>query len=98
MAEKIRVNYQELNEMAQLVDKAAQHLQESTAKLAQKAAQDMQGGTLTGDVGEAFASALGGPFVASVNKLGQKLEEVANDIRAAIRDMQSADRDAAGQF
>ena len=42
MAEKIRVNYQELNEMAQLVDKAAQHLQESTAKLAQKAAQVLQ--------------------------------------------------------
>lgn len=98
MAEKIRVNYQELNEMAQLAQKAAQHLQESTAKLAQKAAQDMQGGTLTGDVGEAFATALSGPFTASVNKLGQKLEEVANDIRAAIRDMQTADRDAGAQF
>jgi len=98
MAEKIRVNYQELEEMAQLVDKAAQHLQDTTAKLAQKASQDMQGGTLTGDIGEAFASALGGPFVASVNKLGQKLDEVAKDIRAAVKDMQSADNDAAGQF
>ncbi len=98
MAEKIRVNYEDLNEMAQLVDRAAKHLQENTAKLAQQAANEMNEGTLTGDVGEAFASALNGPFTASVNKLGQKLEEVANDIRAAIRDMQAADRDAAGQF
>lgn len=98
MADQIRVNYEALEDMAQTCIASSKRLQENTAKMVQKAAQDMQGGTLTGDVGEAFSSALNGPLTASINKLGQKLEEVAKDIRAAISDMKSADSDVVSSF
>jgi len=98
MAEKIRVNYQALQEMAQLCSKTAQFLEESTVKKATNAGQQMANGALVGEVGEAMADALRGPFSSSVKKLGAKFEEISRDIRMAIRDMRAADRDAAGQF
>lgn len=98
MAEKIRVNYQALEEMAQLCDKTAQLLEDSTIKKASDAAQQMANGALVGEVGETLGDALRGPFSTSVKKLQAKFEEIGRDIRAAIRDMKSADSEAAGKF
>lgn len=98
MADKIRVNYQALEEMAQLCSKTAQYLEESTVKKADNAGQQMSNGALVGEVGEMLADALRSSFNPRVKKLGAKFEEVSRDIRMAIRDMRAADSDAAGKF
>ena len=96
MAEKIRVNYPALEEMAKHCDQSAQRLQQ-TAALAGKIAAQMQNGALQGEFGDTFCQALG-VFQQKVNKLATKFTEEAGDIRGAISDMRSADQSAGAKF
>jgi len=97
MADKIKLNYPAMQEMANQCKQAAQRLAE-TAKLGQNAAQEMQNGALLGDAGEAFANALTSAFVPQVKKLADKFNEVSKDIMDAIQDMKSSDQGAGGLF
>lgn len=97
MADKIKLNYPAMTEMANQCKAAAQRLQE-TAKLGQTAAQEMQNGALVGTPGEVFANALTSAFVPQVKKLADKLNEVSKDIMDAIQDMKSSDSGAGGLF
>jgi len=96
MAEKIRVNYQALDEMARLCDQDAQRIRQ-TASMANNIAQQMQNGALQGEFGDVFVQALQ-VFQTKVNKLADKFTEEATDIRAAMQDMQRADQTAGGKF
>ena len=98
MNDKIRVNYQELEEMAKLCDHAAEVILESHVPIIKKDADRLRNEALKGDVGETFADALTGPFVQSATKLGEKFKEVAADIRAAMEDMRAADQGAGSNF
>ena len=90
MADKIKLNYPQMEEMAQHLKAVSQRLQQTT-QMARSIAQEMQGGALVGDAGEAFVNALNSAFVPGVNKLGTKFDEVSKDITQAINDMKSAD-------
>lgn len=97
MADKIKLNYPAMTEMANQCKAVAQRLGE-TAKLGQTSAQEMQNGALIGDSGEAFANALTSAYVPQVKKLADKFNEVAKDILDAIQDMKSSDSGAGGLF
>lgn len=96
MAEKIRVNYPALEEMAKNCDAFAQRLRQ-TVSMANQAAQQMQNGAMQGEFGDVFAQALG-VFQTKVNKLADKFAEEAGDIRGAMSDMQTADNTAGSKF
>ena len=68
MADKIRLNYPQMQEMVRHMKAVEQRLMQ-TVQLARKAAQEMQGGAMVGDAGEAFANALNTAFVPAVTKL-----------------------------
>lgn len=97
MADKIRLNYPQMEEMAQHMKAVSQRLLQTT-RLARSAAQEMQNGALVGDAGEAFANALNTAFVPGVTKLSQKFSEVSDDIKKAVQDMQAADKRAGSEF
>jgi len=96
MAEKIRVNYPALEEMAKNCDAFAQRLRQ-TVSMANQIAQQMQNGAMQGEFGDIFVQALG-VFQTKVNKLADKFAEEAGDIRGAMSDMQTADNAAGANF
>jgi len=96
MADKIRVNYPALEDMAKQCDQAAQRIRQ-TASMANQIAQQMQNGAMQGEFGDIFVQALG-VFQTKVNKLADKFTEEAGDIRGAMSDMQAADNAAGGKF
>ena len=96
MADKIRVNYPALEDMAKNIDAFAQRLRQ-TVSMANQIAQQMQGGALQGEFGDIFVQALG-VFQTKVKKLADKFAEEAGDIRGAMSDMQAADNAAGGKF
>jgi WXG100 family type VII secretion target len=97
MADKIKLNYPQMEEMAKHLKSVQQRL-DQTNRLARTVAQEMQGGALVGDAGEAFVNALNSAFMPAVTKLGQKFGEVSDDIKKAISDMKSADSSSAREF
>lgn len=96
MADKIRVNYPALEDMARQCQQASQRLRQ-TVSLANNIAQQMQNGAMQGEYGEVFVQALQ-VFQTKVNKLSDKLNEEANDIRQAMNDMRQADQKAGSKF
>jgi len=96
MADKIRVNYPALEDMAKQCDQAAQRIRQ-TASMANQIAQQMQNGAMQGEFGDIFVQALG-VFQTKVNKLADKFAEEAGDVRGAMSDMQAADNAASGKF
>jgi uncharacterized protein YukE len=98
MNDKIRVNYQELEEFAKRCEAAAEVILESHIPNIKKSADVIRNDALKGDVGETVADALSGPFVQNATKLGEKFKEVAADIRAAMEDMRAADQGAGSNF
>lgn len=96
MADKIRVNYPALEEMARNCDAFAQRLRQ-TVQMANQIAQQMSNGSLQGEFGDVFVQALG-VFQTKVNKLADKFAEEAGDIRGAMDDMRTADQTAGAKF
>lgn len=96
MADKIRVNYAALDDMAKQCQQASQRLRQ-TVSMANNIAQQMQNGAMQGEFGDTFVQALQ-VFQTKVNKLGDKLSEEAGDIRQAMNDMRSADKTAGSKF
>lgn len=93
MADRIRVNYAALEDMAKHCEKVAAELQDTASK-ANKIAAQMQNGALVGKPGDAFVQALA-QLQARTMKLSGKFIEISNDIKQAMADMRAAD-DAAG--
>jgi WXG100 family type VII secretion target len=96
MADKIRVNYPALEDMAKHCQAVAQQLQE-TANFANQIGAQMQNGALVGKPGDTFVEGLG-QLQQRTRKLGEKFTEVSNDIKQAISDMQAADNAAGNKF
>ena len=96
MADKIRVNYPALEDMAKHCQTVAHHLQQ-TASLANKIGAQMQNGALVGRPGDVFVQALG-QLQQRTMKLSGKFIEVSNDIKQAVSDMQAADSAAGAKF
>ena len=96
MADKIRVNYAALDDMAKQLDMVTSRLTE-LAGTASKISQQMQGGVLQGQPGDAFEASLG-VLAVKVKALADKVTTQANGIRSAEADMRQADTNAAGDF
>jgi len=96
MADKIRVNYPALEDMAKNCAACSQRLQQ-TMSMANQIAQSMNNGAMQGEFGDIFVQALG-VFQTKVRLLADKFEEEARDITAAMNDMRAADSSAAGNF
>ena len=96
MADKIRVNYPALEDMANHCQMVSERLMQ-TGATAQKIAGQMQNGALMGPPGEVYVQALN-LFVTRVGKLAGKFAEEANDIRQAMSEMQQADNAAGNNF
>jgi WXG100 family type VII secretion target len=96
MAEKIRVNYPALEDMAKNCEQLGQRLQQ-TISLANQTAQQMQNGAMVGQFGDSFVQALS-VFQNKVKLLAEKFDEEARAIRGAMADMQRADQSAGGKF
>lgn len=96
MAEKIRVNYPALEDMAKNCDAFAERLRQ-TAGMGNQIGQQMQAGAMQGEFGDVFVQALG-VFQQKVNKLAEKFGEESKDIRAAMADMRQADESAGAKF
>jgi WXG100 family type VII secretion target len=96
MADKIRVNYPALDDMAKNCDAFANRLRQ-TVSMANQIAQQMQNGSMQGEFGDIFVQALG-VFQTKVNKLADKFADTASEIRGAMSDMQQADNTAGAQF
>lgn len=96
MADKIRVNYAALDDMAKHCDMVSERLQ-ALGATGNQIGQQMVNGALVGQPGDVFVGALN-TFNQRVTKLANKFTELANDIRAAESDMRQADQSAAGKF
>jgi WXG100 family type VII secretion target len=96
MADKIRVNYPALEEMAKQCEMVNSRLTE-LASTEGKLSQQMQGGALLGPPGDAFVAVLA-TFSQKITRLADKFAEEAKDIRQSMTDMRDADSSAAGGF
>ena len=96
MADKIRANYPAMQEMAKQCEMVNNRLTELSSTVG-KVAQQMQGGVLQGQPGDAFEGSLA-VFNLKVTMLSNKFAELSKDIQAAISDMQQADSSASGDF
>ena len=96
MADKISMNYAEVEAMAAQCRRAGSQVQ-AIATSAKRMAGELQDGVLIGKPGDTFVRALG-QLERRTNLLAAKLAEVVGDIEKAINDMKQADGTAGAQF
>ena len=96
MADKIRANYPAMQEMAKHLDLVSNRLTELSTAMG-KVSQQMQGGVLQGQPGDAMVASLATGNV-RITVLANMISEQSKGILAAIADMQAADSSAAGDF
>jgi uncharacterized protein YukE len=96
MADKIRMNYPVVKDMASQCLKLYAQL-DSIAFHAKDTSAQMEEGALLGKPGETFVQAMG-QLERSTRKLQAKLYEVAQDIEKAMADMQQADGTSGSKF
>ena len=97
MAEKIKMDFNMMDEMGQAFVDGAQAL-ESVLGGVKNIAAMLDDDGLLGQAGEAFSSACTGPLSQSVTSLKRKLEELEDDVRMAVAEMMDADLTAMGHY
>ncbi len=93
MADIIKMNYGQMEEMAQAFAQGAQQL-ESTISEMNNIAQMLENGGLIGEAGDAFTDALRSALIPAINRLMDKFTELQGDVLGAMQDMQQADQDS----
>ena len=96
MADKISINYAEVEAMAAQCRRVGNQVQ-AISTSAKRIAGELQDGVFTGKPGDTFVQALG-QLERRTNLLAAKIAEVVRDIEAAINDMKRADGAAGSQF
>ena len=96
MSDKIRFNFEALDDMAKQCYQVQQQLLELVSQSG-KWAQQMQGGALQGPPGDKFVEALG-IFSKKVQQLADHFGEVVGDLNTAKYDMQAADSNTSKNF
>lgn len=92
MADIIKMDYGQMEEMAQAFSQGAQTLEALTAEVNQIASM-LENGGLRGEAGDAFSEALRNVLNPAVQRLHDKFLELQGDIMGALDDMRSADQD-----
>lgn len=97
MADVIKLDYPAMQEMAQQCLKVSQRLGQ-TVQFVRNQGRQLQEGAMVGDAGEAFSNVLTSVLANKVQRLSDKFQEINNDIKGAISDMQAQDQSAVGRF
>jgi uncharacterized protein YukE len=82
MPDKSGMNYQTMREMNKGFKEAQKQLQD-TLQAVKKLGKDMEGGALQGQAGQTFTGALNGPLTKALQKLSDKMGELAGDVEGA---------------
>jgi len=97
MVDKIQMDYEAVQQMAQLAKQTADELEEMVGSL--KAIVDqLEGGVLIGRAGRGLADGIGQRLVPAVTRLGQKFGEISLDLLGALTDLRDSDSSAGGLF
>lgn len=97
MVDKIQMDYEAVQQMAEISKRTADELQELVGSL--KAITDeLDGGVMIGRAGRTMVDGISGRLVPSVTRLSEKFEEIALDLLGALTDLRDSDSSAGGLF
>lgn len=94
MSTIIKMNYPEMEKLAQTYKNAAAELEDMSGQVKTIASMLADGGLL-GKAGDQLEAGLSGPLTAGIAKLCTQMQEQEKSIREAMQDMKSADSDSA---
>ncbi|MFM8319962.1 MAG: DUF6317 family protein [Chloroflexota bacterium] len=97
MADRIRMNFEDMDRMAQALKDGAAELEQVSADVHQVASFLGDGGLL-GTAGSTLAEAISTDLTTAVDRLKDKLEELGRDVADAKQAMQQADQSAGGLY
>jgi WXG100 family type VII secretion target len=97
MTDKIRMNFDKMEELARAFRDGSKTMEDINNQIGQIAGILEEGGLL-GQTGSAFSNALRQDLMKNVKRIEDKLAEMEKDLRAAMQDMQSADKTAGGLY
>jgi WXG100 family type VII secretion target len=93
----VQMDYDMMEDMARLFRDGAQQLEDLTRSM-QGVAQKLEDGALLGRGGQAFADAIRQKLCQKVNLLGDKFNELSQDVYGALVDLRDGDKEAASRF
>jgi len=93
----IKLDYGLADEMIQTFKKGVEQLQDTMQEM-QAQANALEEGALLGQGGDAMVDAIRSKLCPAISKLTEKFEELAQDVAAAVKYMQEADRASKGMF
>lgn len=97
MAEKSGMNYETMREMNKAFSAAQKQLGE-TLQATKKMAKEMEGGALQGQAGQTFLAALNGPLTQALQKLSDKMGELAGDVEGARAYYEDGEKKSQSRF
>jgi WXG100 family type VII secretion target len=97
MPEKSGMNYGTMREMTKGFKEASKQLQE-TLQAVKKVGKDMEGGALQGQAGQTFQGAINGPLTKALQKLSDKMTELAGDVEGARAYYEDGVKNAQSRF
>jgi uncharacterized protein YukE len=93
----VQMDYDLMEDMSRLFSDGSQHM-EDLIRMMQNIAGRLEDGALLGKGGDAFADAIRSNLTSRVGILGEKLEELSNDIMGALTALRDGDQEAASRF
>ena len=97
MPEEIRLVIPTAEDMIKTFVECVNVLQETSSRM-EKVASTLEGGALLGQGGTAFVEAIRDSLLPALGRMEEKYQELAQDVRKAIEDMQEADQESKGKF
>ncbi len=97
MDNKIKLNYQAMNDVASALIAQANEL-DGIGDTVQGIASQMIGGALVGVAGDAFSNDITGKLLPAIQNLSEAIKSTGQNIQAAVQDMQSQDAQASSEF
>ena len=97
MPEEIRLVIPTAEDMIKTFVEGVNVLQETNSRM-EKVASTLEGGALLGQGGTAFTEAIRDSLLPAIGRLEEKYQELAQDVRKAIEEMQEADQESKGKF
>jgi uncharacterized protein YukE len=93
----VQMDYDLVEEMARIFNESAEELDEMNG-IMQQIADMMEGGALVGEGGAAFQDALRTQMRSALDKLSDKMRELALDCYGAISSLRDGDTESASRF
>ena len=97
MTDKIQMDYSDMVDMANVFKKSATELEELKKNM-KKIADEMDGGVLVGQTGQAFSGGIREALIPALDRLIAKMRELNNDVIQTKEDMRKADASVEPKF